>query len=206
MEDNLQRFVTEHRAGFDVQEPPAGLWNRIEPALQPAKTRRTPVFKMLWLKAAAAAMIVFLAGTGAYYLLKKNTPAAAGPVAAALPDSTSKEQGPDTNGIASLAPGQAGQVYQFASLIETKKNELKAMAGGQPELYRRFESDFYQLDSSYQVLKEQLSLSPDREVLLEALIINLEMQLQVLNKQLDVIQEIKNSKNKKDENIYNKTI
>jgi hypothetical protein len=204
MEDNLQRFVKQQRAAFDTEEAPVGLWSRIETRLPQRKGKS--VIKMFWLKAAAAAIVLFLAGTGVYYLVKKDRSETAARTKPGTDDTLAKEPGPDTNGIAELAPDLAGQVYQFASIIETKKTELRRTAGEQPELFERFEEDLHQLDSSYQVLKDGLAVSPDREALLQALIVNLEMQLDVLNRQLNAIRDIKNSKNNSNEKFENTTL
>ena len=59
---------------------------------------------------------------------------------------------------------------------------------------RRFTKDIDQLDSSYNILKNQLSATPNRELLLEAMIQNLQLQLNVLNQQLNIIHQIKQSK------------
>jgi hypothetical protein len=50
------------------------------------------------------------------------------------------------------------------------------------------------LDSSYNTLKDQLSATPNREMLLEAMVQNLQLQLNVLNQQLNIIHQIKEQK------------
>ena len=90
-------------------------------------------------------------------------------------------------------------------MIDTKQEELKALAKEQPELYQQFTTAINQLDSSYNTLKNQLSATPNREMLLEAMIQNLQLQLNVLNQQLNIINQIKESKKyyheKNDKNI-----
>jgi phage shock protein A len=83
---------------------------------------------------------------------------------------------------------------QFVKMIDTKQEELKALAKEQPELYQQFATAINQLDSSYNTLKNQLSATPNREMLLEAMIQNLQLQLNVLNQQLNIIHQIKDSK------------
>ena len=72
----------------------------------------------------------------------------------------------------------------------------------QPELYKQFLNDNNRLDSSYKFLKSELSANPNKEILLDAMIQNLELKLDLLNRQLQII---KQSKNKKTNN-ENKTI
>jgi len=62
-------------------------------------------------------------------------------------------------------------------------------------LYRQFAKDINQLDSAYRVLKITLTTNPNQEMLLEAMIRNLQFQSDLLNRQLLIIQEIK-QKNK----------
>ena len=109
---------------------------------------------------------------------------------------------PDIN---KLAPEYALQMNQFVQLIGLKQDQLKTLAKEQPELYKKFTSAINQLDSSYNTLKNQLSSTPNRELLLGAMIQNLQLQLNVLNQQLNIINQIKESKKYNDEKI-NQTI
>jgi hypothetical protein len=94
-----------------------------------------------------------------------------------------------------LTPEEAPEMNQFAKLINLKQEELRTLAKEQPILYQKFSKDITQLDSSYNTLKNKLSSSPNREILIEAMIQNLQLQLNVLNQQLNIIQQIKQSKN-----------
>jgi len=106
----------------------------------------------------------------------------------------------DTVDINAISPEYAPQVNQIARLVAMKQEELKAMAPEQPELYRQFTTDITQLDSSYHSLKSQLNASPNPEMLIEAMIQNLQLQLNVLNQQLNIINQIKQSKKYSHEN------
>src|SRR5207342_466801 len=103
----------------------------------------------------------------------------------------------DTNTIAQEY--DEPQVNEFAKLVALKQEELKALAPEQPELYQQFSTDINQLDSSYKSLKNQLGATPNREMLIEAMIQNLQLQLNVLNQQLNIINQIKQSKSNKHE-------
>jgi hypothetical protein len=91
---------------------------------------------------------------------------------------------------------------QFAHLIKIKQNELQQNQKSQPDLYKQFLKDNNKLDSSYNFLKSKLSANPNKEILLDAMIQNLELKLEILNRQLQII---KQSKHKKTNN-ENKTI
>jgi hypothetical protein len=103
--------------------------------------------------------------------------------------------------INAIAPEYAPEVNEFAKLVAIKQEELKALAPEQPELYRKFTTDINQLDSSYRSLKNQLGATPNREMLIEAMIQNLQLQLNVLNQQLNIINQIKQSKKDSHEKI-----
>ena len=88
-------------------------------------------------------------------------------------------------------PVYAKQIDQYEDLIGLQQTELRSVEKDQPELYRRFASDINQLDSAYRSLKTTLATNPNRELLLEAMIRNLQIQSELLNRQLSIIQEIK---------------
>jgi phage shock protein A len=71
---------------------------------------------------------------------------------------------------------------------------LKAIKTDEPFLYKKFSFDIKRLDSTYTLLKQQLPVNPNKEELLEAMIYNLQLQIELLNQQLNIIQKIKQSK------------
>ncbi len=179
MSNKLKNFISDNRKAFDDKMPADKVWENIEASFTEKKKRKfvlTPLYK--WSMAAAAMLIL---ASGAYFIFIKK------PVETTVVAKTE----PDIN---SLAPEYAPQMNQFVKLIDTKQEELKALAKEQPELYQQFTTAINQLDSSYNNLKNQLSATPNREMLLEAMIQNLQLQLNVLNQQLNIIHQIKDSK------------
>jgi hypothetical protein len=177
----LEKFIKENRAEFDEALPGSGVWDRIGSALP--STKRSvlkPVYK--WSMAAAAVLVI---GTGTYFFMQgKEKPEQ--PMA-------SNEIRIDT-AIKNLAPDEAPEMFRFAKMIDEKQEELKTLSREQPELYHQFIKDINHLDSSYNALQSQLKASPNREMLVEAMIQNLQLQLNVLNQQLTIIKQIKTSK------------
>lgn len=187
MSSRLEQFIRDNREQFDSEEPSPLIWKKMEQQLAPTKaTGRVIAMKLLRWSAAAAVLI--LAGTGVYSLLKDkpdNTQAATTPA--------SKEKtGHDL--LNEINPTYAKEVYHFTQLIELKQSELKQIEKENPSLYKQFLSDINNLDSSYNALKKQLPDNANREQLLEAMIQNLRLQADLLNQQLQVIQQIKQSK------------
>lgn len=183
----LERFIDNNRGSFDDKEPAAGIWDKIEAALpqkQAKKARITPFFK--W---SIAAAVTILVAVSVFLSLNKKSGTAPEIVKAPPVDSS----------VYQVAPDEAPQMVQFARLIETKQEELKVLTKEQPQLYQKFTRDVTQLDSSYNALKKQLSITPNKEMLIEAMIQNLQLQLSVLNQQLNIINQIKNSKSNSNE-------
>lgn len=179
MSNKLKKFIWDNRKAFDNETPSDKVWENIEASFSPKKKKKfilTPLYK--WSMAAAAMLII---ASGVYLIaIKKDVSVTT--VAVNEPD------------IKKLAPEEYATMSQFVKLIDIKQEELKTLAKEQPELYQKFTSAINQLDSSYNTLKNQLSATPNREMLLEAMIQNLQLQLNVLNQQLNIIHQIKESK------------
>jgi septal ring factor EnvC (AmiA/AmiB activator) len=186
MSNKLKKFIWDNRKAFDDEAPSEKVWENIETSFSAGKKKKfilTPLYK--WSIGAAAMLII---ASGIYILVNKK------PTETAVVATTETE-------INKLAPEYARQMGQFVQLIDTKQEELKVLAKEQPELYQKFTSAINQLDSSYNTLKNQLSATPNREMLLEAMIQNLQLQLNVLNQQLNIIHQIKESKKYSHEKI-----
>ena len=97
------------------------------------------------------------------------------------------------------------EMYHYARLVEIKHNQLKAIEKDEPLLYRQFASDVEKLDSVYHSLQVQLPKNPNREQLLEAMLQNLQLQMQLLNHQLDIIKQINHSKKTEYEKAFKTT-
>jgi hypothetical protein len=179
MSNKLKKFVWDNRSAFDDEIPSEKVWENIEASFSVEKKKKfilTPLYK--WSMAAAAMLIV---AAGAYFIVFKNKTSGTVETVKAV-----------TNPLA--IPDAPPEMSQFVKMIDMKQEELKVLAKDQPELYLRFTKDINQLDSSYNILKKQLSATPNRELLLEAMIQNLQLQLNVLNQQLNIINQIKQKK------------
>lgn len=178
----LEKFIEANRDEFDDVEPPADTWQKVEAAI--TKKSRIHFLQRSYFKWSAAAAVLLLAGMVTWLAINRQKNIE--PIA----------RGKDSvvTDLATLAPADAPEMNQVAKLILVKQEELKSLSKEQPGLYQQFANDFRQLDSSYNTLKNKLSVTPNRELLIEAMIQNLQLQLNVLNQQLNIIQQIKNSK------------
>ncbi len=189
MSNKLKNFISDNRKAFDDEIPSNKVWENIDASFIEKKKQRFVLSRFYkWSMAPAAILVIAF---GFYFVANKKT-AETEIVAIAETD------------INKLAPDYAPQMNQFVKMIDTKQEELKMLAKEQPELYQQFTTAIYQLDSSYNNLKNQLSATPNREMLLEAMIQNLQLQLNVLNQQLNIINQIKESKKYSHEKIDKK--
>jgi hypothetical protein len=86
------------------------------------------------------------------------------------------------------------EMYHYAKIVEIKHKELKTIEKDEPLLYRQFSSDVSKLDSVYNGLQHELPKNPNKEQIIEAMIQNLQLQMELLNHQLDIIKQINHSK------------
>lgn len=192
MKDRLEEFVNEHRDEFDVFEPRPDLWQNICQEI-PAPRKEAKVINIKFGERASfsadflfmriAATVVLLLGCGLTLLLmKQNTPDASNMVAA------SQQQV-----ISNISPEIVEVEAYYVSQIEEMKGELSEYdkkvlgLGEQKEIDR----ELARLDSSYLQLKKQLYTTPNTEEIVEAMVQNLQIRIEVLNRQLEVLQSIK---------------
>jgi hypothetical protein len=185
--DRLERFVRDNRDGFDAFLPQDSLWDQIDSKLHPdapvvpekpqKKTRRlnSPYFD--WRIAAG----VFLAlGIGFLVYLNNEYGFTRDPR------------------VALKVPTYAREFNQYTVAIDQKREEIIKLARNNPELYKDFAADLQTLEASYQNLRSSLSDAPNQEALLEAMIQNLQWQVDLLNQQLNILQRINKVKNDND--------
>lgn len=92
--------------------------------------------------------------------------------------------------IADVNPAYANRQVRFASLIEEKRDSIQIFAQASPELYQKFNADLQTLSIAYEGLKKQLPSSPNQQIIVKAMVKNLEMQLQLVSQQLSIISEV----------------
>jgi hypothetical protein len=176
MSKRLEDFIKANKEGFDEFEPGADLWSRIEKQLPPdaPKKREAKTFSLGFVLRVAASVIVVM-GISFVVFYK------------------SVQQGNKVD-LAAINPVYAKQQMHYASLVETKRSELKAVAKTNPELYQEFSEEIAQMDSTYKKLNNDLANSPNQEAVLQAMIKNLQIQTDVLSQQLNAIEQYKQAK------------
>ncbi len=198
MEDKLKSFVSEHRDDFDAYEPRQELWQEICKEL-PAARKEAKVISIsfgeklsltadfMFMRIAAAVLLLFGCGL-TLFMMKQNTPAGNNNMLAAK-ETTATANIPTINNI---APELVEVEAYYTSQIKNKKEELtsydlKALGLDEQQLIDR---ELAKLDSSYLLLKKQLYTNPNTDKVMDAMIQNLQIRINVLNRQLEVLQRI----------------
>jgi septal ring factor EnvC (AmiA/AmiB activator) len=178
----LEQIIQNNREAFDNCEAPAGLWDKIDKSLGKEIIQNSEadevVFKFKkssisrfksW--AIAASVLLVMSYLSVFYLNNK---------------SDTIEQI-----IADVAPQYGDKMVQYTSLIESKREEIKQIETHDPVMYKEFATEIEKLNQDYQNLQSELSQTPNQEDLVKAMIQNLQVQLDILNRQLKIIEKVK---------------
>lgn len=196
MKSDLENFIRRHRREFDSASPSETVWQHIEKSIPPNKrTRIFPGRRIYQYAAVAAVSLVILS---AVYLLTSDRDQTRNNL------SQENIQAPLTNHgalreISNIAPDYMPQFRRVYQVLETRQSELNTIIKDYPALHEQFRDDLAVLDSSFQILKNKVMQSPNKDVILQAMIQNLQWQGELLNRQLMIIQQFKNSKNSENE-------
>ncbi|WP_420318123.1 hypothetical protein [Ekhidna sp.] len=84
----------------------------------------------------------------------------------------------------------------YVKLISQKRLMIEEQLT--PEQHEQFLVEIDQLDSMYVELKKTYQTNASNDRVMDAMISNLQLRLEILNKQLDILQNIKNQNNEND--------
>lgn len=189
MSKDLRGFISENRKEFDSERPSAAAWENIEDAVSHHKPVRQVPLKRIYRWSAAAA-VFFIVAVSAVFFMTRKTNTDRQPVVKESNEGNNRVP----NDIGRIDPAYAAEAKKIYQSIEKQQKQLKAIAGEQPELYTQFSEDLAALDSAYRVLKSQAVQTPNREVIIRAMLQNLQLQAELLAKQLNILNEINNDK------------
>ncbi len=178
--DKLEKYITEHRNQLDAREPGSELWANIEGDLDKRSKQKWFTGGILW----KAASIVLLL-TVIWLIADRNG------------------QFTDLNKVARDENTEIDLTEvenYYSSIILARQEQIKEYVNQYPELDQRFLNDLNRLDESYEQLKTDLEIGYSEKIL-NAMIVNLQMQIDVLNQQLEIIENIKNMREDETVNI-----
>ncbi len=171
MKGKLEKYIREHKDKLDTGVPSDAVWESIEKELEEDVPRKIFNLTNLWKVAA-----VFFFGLSIYLLSQMNQ----------TTDVTSIQ-------VAQTVDAEFLETETFyVSQISTKRTQLLENGRENPELVKDFTNDVNKLDSIYQTLKAELE-SENTDALQNALIQNLQLRMELLNQQLMILENVKNS-------------
>lgn len=166
---SIEEYIKEHKKEFDIDSPSDKLWGRIDAALDNVQVKPLKKRSMMPLWFGIAASLMVIASIAFFYTYQNRN----------------KELE-----IADINPLYGKKELKFASMIEEKKDSLQVYAKQNPVLYAKFNADLEKLGKDYDQLKQELQNSPNKKLVVKAMVKNLELQLQVINQQLSIFNEV----------------
>ena len=101
--------------------------------------------------------------------------------------------------LSSISAEYAAEFKEASEAVKNRQKELRSAIANNPELYKKFQQDLNTLDSSYRLLRDQANQSVNRDVIIKAMIQNLQLQSELLGRQLMILHEFKTTKTSKNE-------
>ena len=192
MSSDLEKFIRKNRGDFDGADPSNKVWKDIERALPIKKEVKRFTIRDIY-KWSAAAAIFFIALTSVYFLFIRKLPNSDGVEIPTV--KTDQQTNPSRlDNFNSISIEYATQFKQAEQAVENRQKQLRAAIANDPALYHKFQQDLVTLDSSYRLLREQASQSINGDVIIKAMIQNLQLQSELLGRQLMIIHEYKTTK------------
>jgi len=179
-QDKLEQYVHAHREAFDSEVPGNHVWEGIVKTLshKTPTTQRNIDFSWMW----KAAAIIFFGLSG--YLFIRDI------------DSWT---GMANNGSVEFREFQNAENY-YNSMIYSKQQELQQYIDKNSPFYEEFKKDVLELDSIYTVLKVEFNQNND-DLIMEAMVRNLQLRIEIMDRQLKIIQKVKKLKNNNENDI-----
>ena len=174
MKDRFEDFVRNNSEEFDLHEPSAELWNKIEKSIQPQKTIRWGYYL------SRAAIVVFLVGATLLAQRIITTKIHMG-----------SQQVADVE--IDIPELKEAEMY-YTGMINEKLEEMKPYLNEYPSLENELESDLSELDSIYISLKIDLKDNIANHEVIEAMVQNYRLRISILEDMLEFLE----SENKED--------
>ena len=192
MNSDLEKFIRKNRGDFDDADPSNKVWKNIERSLPVKKKPGHFTIRDIY-KWSAAAAIFFIALTSVYFLFIKK-PTGNDPERTSTVKTGTEENSSRLDNFNSISIEYAAEFKDAEQAVQDRQKELRAAIVNDPALYRKFQQDLNILDSSYRLLREQASQSINGDVIIKAMIQNLQLQSELLGRQLMIIHEFKTTK------------
>lgn len=193
MSTEFAKFVRKNRNDFDNAAPSDKVWKEIEKTIPVKKNAKLFTLMDIY-KWSAAAAIFFIVLTSVYFLVRQKYSHEN-----LTSENGTEDHSPRLESLNSISIENAAEFKQASEAVENRQKELRSAIANNPELYKKFQQDLNTLDSSYKLLRDQASQSVNRDVIIKAMIQNLQLQSELLGRQLMILHEFKTSKTPKNE-------
>jgi hypothetical protein len=168
MKESIDDFIRNQRDAFDVHEPATNGWENIAHRLNVEKKTSNTSWRMeYWWRVAA----IFFMGLSAFLLTQQDS----------IQEKTA------------FAMDDFGDVETF--YVKEISNKMALISEFNTYDEEAYAQNLQQLDAMYLVLKEEMKVAPSQKVK-DALILNLMVRIDLLNKQLQVLEEKKEARTK----------
>lgn len=169
MHNQFKDWAESRKDELDDRIPPTDLWDKIEAELSTEQKHYPRSIR--WRKILQLAAVLFLIASAGMWIYQLG-----------------REQG--HHDYVEINPELARTQEVYRQIIDSRKDSLSQLSGFDPKLSKEFSMSLREMEVSYSKLKAGLAKSPNPEKTLQAMILNLEVQANVLYHQLDVFQKI----------------
>ena len=197
MSNDLEKFIRKNRNDFDDANPSADVWTNVERSLPVKENAKRFTIRDIY-KWTSVAAIFFVAITSVYFLFIRKQPGNSNvDIPPVTKESPANPQHLDY--LNNVGVEYAAEFKEATEQVQNKQKELKTAVENDPILYKKFQEDLNTLDSSYRMLREQATQSVNGDVIIKAMIQNLQLQSELLGRQLMIIKDFKTTKTSKNE-------
>lgn len=188
MSENFKEYIDQNRNSFDPENVPDHVWDSISEKLDEKEEKRRGGFFFL-MKMAAILLLTFGLGFG---------------ISQWFFDSNSSQT---VNGseISQTGSNDVPEIYKiedfYGQTINVLTSEVKNYESLNGKLVNEFITEHNRLDSIYQELKVRFEANNNSNQIMDLMVMNLRMRINVLEKQLLILRNIKNKKNNNNKNI-----
>ncbi len=181
--DELEKFVTQNRDGFDDFEPDPAIFAQVQQNIKPAR-KFNPV-KILW--RAAAIIIIFVSSYFFHdYQSEKR-------------QVNQLIEQADENQIKEARLFFEARAY-YSSMIQNKEKEVFALTKNYPKIKKELKDEFKEIDKEIKSLQNDLKDGVSNQEIIEAMIQNYRIKLEILeNVWHELSTEVKEEKTQSNE-------
>lgn len=180
---DLEKIVNENRLVFDSFEPDEGHFERFEQKLSQLHKSKNKTFTLgFMLKAAVITLLIVLSGLWIYDNTF-TTPSLKKGIA-----------------LREISPEYSEVEMYYTKLINQKYNEINDFSFIDSKQKKMLMYELNEMDSIYENLKKDITLNPNDDRVINAMIQHYQLKVEVMNQILRQLQQVKNIEQEKYEN------